>query len=113
MLSPGEGGLYLAILILLAIAGIFTIGGGEDDFEDNFPQYSITINRPLRRYMDGLCADNPDDPWSFCSYDHCYGQVGLSTSNQGFHVLFWLVPLEVGCLRIATTVKISNQGWWL
>ena len=34
MLSPGEGGLYLAILILLAIAGIFTIGGGEDDFEE-------------------------------------------------------------------------------
>ena len=43
MVSPGEGGLYLAILILLAIAGIFTIGGGEDDFDNkNFPQYSIT-----------------------------------------------------------------------
>ena len=27
--TPGEGGLYLAILILLAIAGIFTIGGGQ------------------------------------------------------------------------------------
>ena len=25
----GEGGLYLAILILLAIAAIFTIGGGD------------------------------------------------------------------------------------
>ena len=28
--TPGEGGLYLAILILLAIAGIFTIGGGQN-----------------------------------------------------------------------------------
>ena len=30
LIPQGEGGLYLAILILLAIAGIFTIGGGQD-----------------------------------------------------------------------------------
>ena len=35
-LSQGEGGLYLAILILLAIAGIFTIGGGEDKDKNTF-----------------------------------------------------------------------------
>ena len=41
----GEGGLYLAILILLAIAAIFTIGGGDPSTSDR-PQASLLLYGP-------------------------------------------------------------------
>ena len=45
--------------------------------EDKTLSKTVT-NRPLRCYMDRLRADNPYDPWSLCSHDHCYGQVGYT-----------------------------------
>ena len=49
--TPGEGGLYLAILILLAIAGVFTIGGGQNKTSNKSSTVQFFVKTTLAKIL--------------------------------------------------------------
>ena len=53
---PGEGGLYLAILILLAIAGVFTIGGGQNKTSNKSSNVQFFVKNSCKNFTSGLSA---------------------------------------------------------